>query len=209
MITPPRICDEPMKGEQVDVIAGIPIYRFETSIPGGGTHSYFHTRCRHEPDGVWQTSTKGGATTWRWRCRICRRYYGPAVGKVNAARLVPAPRIGPSIDDMHGAEHEANEVARSYTQEAENRRKKKEEQDQVEYTQRYYQYLETAAWRIKRDRVMRRASGICEACGAARANEVHHLTYDRVFEEPLYDLVAICSPCHRRVHEIEKERRRR
>lgn len=208
MLTPPKMNHEPIRGEIVDVIEGIPIYRTETPISGGGVHVYFHTACNHEPGGVWKTSTKAGAVTWRWRCDICRRYYGQAISKSDVAPLAHSLPAGPSMEEMRDAEHEAQQVAQSLTREAEAKRKEQEQQQSVEYTQRYHRYLETPAWKAKRDRVMRRAGGTCEACGVARATEVHHLTYERVFEEPLFDLVAICGPCHRRIHEIEKERRR-
>jgi 5-methylcytosine-specific restriction endonuclease McrA len=33
-----------------------------------------------------------------------------------------------------------------------------------------------------------------------RAVEVHHLTYERLGEERLTDLVALCRSCHEREH---------
>lgn len=69
----------------------------------------------------------------------------------------------------------------------------------------YSEYLKTPEWRQRRELVMRRAHGICEGCGLARASEVHHTTYDHVGEEFLWELVAICSPCHTRYHEKPDE----
>lgn len=78
----------------------------------------------------------------------------------------------------------------------ENRREEEREQ----YTKQYRAYLQSPEWREKRNRVMRRAGGRCEGCGERSATEVHHKTYDRVFDEMLFDLVAVCSPCHRKFH---------
>ena len=65
----------------------------------------------------------------------------------------------------------------------------------------YRQYLTTTEWRERRWRVMQRAGYICEGCGTERATQVHHLTYDRVGREMLFDLVAICDDCHHSIHE--------
>lgn len=65
----------------------------------------------------------------------------------------------------------------------------------------YEEYLRSAEWAEKRELVLTRDGGRCQACYQASATEVHHLTYDRIFEEPLFDLVAICRPCHEKLHE--------
>lgn len=65
----------------------------------------------------------------------------------------------------------------------------------------YRQYLTTPAWREKRWKVMQRANYTCEGCGTERATQVHHLTYERVSREMLFDLVAICDECHDSIHE--------
>lgn len=64
----------------------------------------------------------------------------------------------------------------------------------------YSQYLNSAVWQQKRKLVLKRANGICEACGIERAIQVHHLTYDNVGAEPLWDLVAVCDNCHKEFH---------
>lgn len=64
----------------------------------------------------------------------------------------------------------------------------------------YRQYLASEQWREKRWKVLRRANDICEGCGEARATQVHHLTYKRVGQEMLFDLVAICDECHQSIH---------
>ena len=63
----------------------------------------------------------------------------------------------------------------------------------------YGLYLKSAEWKKKRDAVMKRDKGECVFCGDA-AQHVHHLTYDRIYNESLYDLVAVCNECHKAVH---------
>jgi hypothetical protein len=66
----------------------------------------------------------------------------------------------------------------------------------------YVAYLKSPEWLIKRAQIMHRASGHCERCGPGGAPpaEVHHLTYERVYDERPGDLIALCAPCHRRAH---------
>ena len=63
----------------------------------------------------------------------------------------------------------------------------------------YGLYLKSAAWKKKRDAVVKRDGGECVFCGDV-AQHVHHLTYDRIYNESLYDLVAVCNECHKAVH---------
>lgn len=67
----------------------------------------------------------------------------------------------------------------------------------------YDEYLQTDAWREKRLQVLARARNTCEGCGLVKSTQVHHLTYERVGREMLFDLVAVCDDCHREIHRPE------
>ena len=64
----------------------------------------------------------------------------------------------------------------------------------------YQAYLRSQKWRAIRSRVMSRAGGTCEGCGILPAHEVHHLTYENIGDELLFQLVALCEDCHEKVH---------
>jgi hypothetical protein len=64
----------------------------------------------------------------------------------------------------------------------------------------YRAYLLTPGWRDRRREALRRAAGLCEICPSP-ASEVHHLTYSNLGHERPEELVALCSACHRFVHE--------
>jgi 5-methylcytosine-specific restriction endonuclease McrA len=64
----------------------------------------------------------------------------------------------------------------------------------------YAEYLQSTAWKEKRRLIMQRCRGYCEGCGSAPATQVHHLTYKHVGNELLFELVAVCDPCHDRIH---------
>lgn len=83
------------------------------------------------------------------------------------------------------------------------------EAERIQRVQEYNSYLNSDKWRQKRAAVLRRAAGVCEGCGFAGAVEVHHKTYEHIFDEPLFDLVAICRKCHERVTEMDRARRGR
>lgn len=68
----------------------------------------------------------------------------------------------------------------------------------------YSEYLQSPAWRDRRALVLARAAGKCEGCAVADATQVHHLTYERVGKEMLFDLVAICDTCHAALHEAHR-----
>ena len=57
-------------------------------------------------------------------------------------------------------------------------------------------YLNSVRWRRLRALVLKRAKGLCEGCGEANATEVHHLSYNHIGDEFLWELVAVCRKCH-------------
>jgi len=69
----------------------------------------------------------------------------------------------------------------------------------------YNEYLLSEEWQSLRIRVFARARGVCEGCGINSATQVHHLTYVRVGQEMLFDLVAVCDDCHSRIHPEDRD----
>ena len=65
----------------------------------------------------------------------------------------------------------------------------------------YAEYIRSAAWREKRLAVILRCRGICERCGLWPVVNVHHLTYERLGDEPLSDLLGVCVRCHEELHQ--------
>ncbi len=60
------------------------------------------------------------------------------------------------------------------------------------------EYYHSEAWEIKRAFVLHRAKGRCDKCGSKGPLQVHHITYDRLYDESPEDLEALCSRCHKR-----------
>ena len=64
----------------------------------------------------------------------------------------------------------------------------------------YGAYMSSPEWAERRGRTLMLAGGTCQRCGERRATEAHHLTYDRLGRERDGDLLAVCGPCHKRLH---------
>lgn len=68
----------------------------------------------------------------------------------------------------------------------------------------YVSYLHSIKWHEKCERVLERDDYTCVLCDAG-AQHVHHLTYDRIYNESLYDLVSLCAECHEAIHLLDKK----
>ena len=63
-------------------------------------------------------------------------------------------------------------------------------------------YMQSDAWKAKREEY--RESGLpqdCQGCGAFYV-ELHHVTYRRLGNESLRDLVPVCRRCHQAIHDV-------
>lgn len=72
---------------------------------------------------------------------------------------------------------------------------------------KYQAYLRSPEWQIRRGKVLARSRGMCESCGDRPAREVHHLTYKHLGREPLWDLRAVCEPCHAYLTEVQQQKK--
>lgn len=70
----------------------------------------------------------------------------------------------------------------------------------------YAEYLASDEWKQRRKQRILESDGKCEACGTTLDLQVHHLTYDRIFHEPMRDLMALCNYHHAAAEEAVKEK---
>jgi 5-methylcytosine-specific restriction endonuclease McrA len=69
------------------------------------------------------------------------------------------------------------------------------------WRKRYYAHLASPKWQALRDQVIKRDKGLCVDCKKPpRRPQVHHLTYERMGDEHLEDLVLLCNGCHMKRH---------
>lgn len=73
-------------------------------------------------------------------------------------------------------------------------------------TEKYKRYLRSPEWQIKRQQRLEIDGFKCVMCGrpASRCRsglQIHHVSYARLGHEDVYrDLVSLCAPCHRKIH---------
>lgn len=65
-------------------------------------------------------------------------------------------------------------------------------------TQKYQSYLQSEIWENKRQYLFDLLGRTCELCGSNKIIQVHHLTYERLYQERKSDLLLLCSECHKK-----------
>lgn len=147
--------------------------------------------CEHKVTTVAKDHQSNGTAMYFHACTRCGEWW-----RVKGADLTPEQRAKAKPRDhtrrqrFREAKWEDYKRLRSATY----------ERNLTEWRAWYAEYLRSSQWRELRERVLRRANHTCEGCGITEATAVHHLTYDRVGDELLFDLVAVCESCHQRAH---------
>lgn len=129
-----------------------------------------------------------GTTQYKFECQVCGRR-GSAISKNDPIRTrldAEPPFTDPGLQER-------------YWSGIEDAKQKQRDQWWFEYNQ----YLESPKWQAKRDLVLARDWHQCQAkldgC-TNTAEHVHHLSYEHLFNEPLFELVAVCRSCHDQIH---------
>ena len=107
-----------------------------------------------------------------------------------------------AMSKKRAAQLEAERRTQAYWEE----RDRDRYEENKEWWAGHEEYLKTEKWRKKRERVMERDGGKCQACLRRKAAHAHHLTYTRHKNEPLFDLIAVCRVCHEELHPHMKKR---
>lgn len=139
---------------------------------------------------------RGGSVQYVYQCVVCGRSMNQPIAHAIIERDY-ADQVMPEFDESL----EESYVKR-VIEESEGRARDK----RAAFFERYNAYLRSPEWAEKRRRVLARCKRVCEGCGAAPATEVHHLTYEHVCAELLFELVGLCKSCHDRVHAEPSDR---
>jgi 5-methylcytosine-specific restriction endonuclease McrA len=75
-----------------------------------------------------------------------------------------------------------------------------ENNDRTSDYAKYREYLTSDLWKSKREKILFRDKNICQECKIKPAEEIHHITYENLYNELLEDLIALCKECHNEVH---------
>jgi len=158
------------------------------------TQRYAETKklldCVHDQSMIVRRTLGNLSVQYRRQCQRCGESVGNAIAKVEALRQSggsePPPWNKSLQEDSRQKRNVAWEKVKLETSEA--------------FWDSYDDYLKSSAWKVLRERVLRRANGVCEGCGVGAACQVHHVTYEHVGCEFLFELVALCLACHERIH---------
>lgn len=149
--------------------------------------------------------TAGGAIQVREQCQTCGYTKANAIGGLTAGTRDALPLLNVALRESR------------YEQKWEMKRQigisvsdRKRAQNRENWFRQYNSYLQSPEWRRKRDLVLRRDNYTCQCCLSATATQVHHKSYefvDLAGNEPAFDLVAVCTPCHEKIESMKNERR--
>jgi 5-methylcytosine-specific restriction endonuclease McrA len=153
--------------------------------------------CEHPETALRWRVNKAGAGAWVRQCQTCGWQVGTAIRR--DAPEVRQRHDRPLFDESIRERYE--DLRRARIQRQQQIAELEQERKHREWWAWYNRYLTTAEWKARRALVLKRAGGLCEGCREARAQQVHHLTYAHVGDEFLFELVALCSECHERLHE--------
>lgn len=67
------------------------------------------------------------------------------------------------------------------------------------------EYMQSGKWKKIRFSRLKIAQHKCEYCGSTHKLECHHITYKRLTQEHIEDLVILCgglNGCHQKIHDI-------
>lgn len=152
-------------------------------------------QCTQDDYKLRRRKINGGGYHYCWQCLICGQRLGASLPAQKIERSLGTP---PLFDESLCDEY--NQRVQDYY---ESRRADLDDQilkKRTEWWQRYNEHLRSDKWLNLRRQVLKRCNGICEGCDSSPAAEVHHLTYENMGDELLFQLVGLCVECHRKVH---------
>lgn len=168
------------------------------------------SECEHLRSILRRYTAANLVVSYRMQCQEC----GTATGFPKKAEI-DRKYSGAPIQDWNEAlrEEYAKKRQDAWRSEAEARQAERAAvlaEESTQWWQKYNEYLSSPAWKQRREAVLERDGNRCRAllrgC-RGRATQAHHLTYDHVFNEPLFDLVAVCSVCHEFITLQDRKRR--
>ena len=143
--------------------------------------------CNHPETVICQKSASDGSLMYFKVCSTCGRSMTCGKGELSHRNVALRHRvedIAPKeVFDTAGEKH-MSQVR----------------QKRMEFFDAYREYLSSQQWEAIRQKVINR-DGSCRACGDS-IDCVHHITYERLFNEDLEDLAGLCQGCHEVIHEI-------
>lgn len=73
---------------------------------------------------------------------------------------------------------------------------------------KYYNYIQSKEWFQLKIDILEKRGCYCEKCRKKKypaGLHLHHLTYERLFNEEPQDLMLVCAKCHKKEHDLYKK----
>ena len=144
--------------------------------------------CNHATTELRRHPIAGGSAHYAEQCLNCGVRVGNWVKKPDHPVNDWDDTIQERLEQESAERRDQADIARM--QEAEDRRRQ------------YHEYLQSPEWRDLRKRVLERDNHLCQGCLTEPASQVHHLTYDNIMAEFLFELTSLCNRCHDRYHRV-------
>lgn len=95
----------------------------------------------------------------------------------------------------------ASKKERAFYDYCSGQKKQLHEKNTRDFQEKYSEYLKSEKWMELRSVVLDRDEHLCQGCLKEEATQVHHLTYENVFNELAFQLISVCKDCHNKIHE--------
>ena len=152
--------------------------------------------------------TSAGTTQVRNQCQNCGDLRPNSLGGYTKEQRENLPLVDHRKRDER--QNKWGELIKSFWSKVSDKRTQQYAQGKQQWMHQYNAYLNSPAWKAKRLLVLKRDNYLCQCCLDAYATQVHHKSYqfvDLKGNEPSFDLVAICVPCHEKIEAMKKEQR--
>jgi hypothetical protein len=188
-------------GIYVDQTTGKPFRLFRTEQLSEDLLKFDENDCSHEREAICEVTYASGTKHYRRQCQTCGAKLGTplAKSKVETHDLVP---FQPNLQEQYQAERSKERAG--IVQKHIDLQKKLS----GEFSAAYKDHLKSEFWKKTRIKVINRAGGLCEGCLEREATDIHHQTYEHLGYEFMFELLAVCDSCHRRLHEHLNEARK-
>lgn len=144
----------------------------------------------------------------RNQCQNCGDLRPNSLGGFTKEQREKLPLVDQSKREQR--QNRWGEMVKSFWDKVSSKRVQQQALSKEQWMHQYNAYLNSPAWKAKRLDILKRDNYLCQCCLNAYATQVHHKSYqfvDLKGNEPAFDLVAICVPCHEKIEAMKKLQR--
>jgi hypothetical protein len=165
--------------------------------------SIVQNQCCSHQNKIFVRVEQGQGVVQRTACNRCKHIFGTAVKKdanfykyplVTLERHLQIKELDESCYTMISDWVKCN--LEKYIQ----KKQFESQKESIEWWNMYNKYLLTEKWKEIRKKVLERENYICQGCLKNKAVQAHHLTYNNVTDELLFQLISVCLSCHNKLH---------